>query len=365
MEELFHRWIVCGNLNAQKNLSAYCALDSEDGTPISEVEFDKHFWLSIDPEDRGEFIFEMNRLISMGENVDFNFRFYDYKKSQILSFNRKGLRRNGTVMGSCRVLSVVDDLNIKNYIDSVKSGVLVFDDFGEIVQANDKALNILNSKREDILNKFFIGDQFNIIDQDYNKIEYENYPNKKAERTKYPVLGEVIGIQKINTIDVQWLRCSAVVQYFSGKKYILFTFVDVSNQINDSREVSKFFDLSLNFLCIAGLDAKYKKINPQFCNLLGYSEDEILKKPILDLIHPGDKEKTIKAVSALAEGEKIINFENRYICKDGSYKSIDWKHGPEPGTGRIYAVGVDRTEERIREKHKEKISQIKKSLYIK
>ena len=130
-----------------------------------------------------------------------------------------------------------------------------------------------------------------------------------------------------------------------------------------NNELSKFFNLSLNLLCIAGVDAKFKRINPQFEKLLGYSEEELLKTPFIDLVHPEDREKTIEAVSELSEGKDVVNFENRYICKDGSLLNIRWTAAPEAEEGKIYAVGVDITEEKIEDRYKEQINRIR-TMYI-
>ena len=107
----------------------------------------------------------------------------------------------------------------------------------------------------------------------------------------------------------------------------MFTFVDESIQVNNSQELSKFFNLSLNLLCIANVDGTFEKINPQFKNLLGFEDQEILSTPILDFVHPDDREKTVKALEQLGEGKEVVNFENRYYAKD---KSLNILHGRGP-----------------------------------
>lgn len=77
-------------------------------------------------------------------------------------------------------------------------------------------------------------------------------------------------------------------------------------------------------MCIAGHDGYFKKVNPAFMRVLGYEERELLTTPYLDLVHPDDKEKTIKEANLLKAGSGSICFENRYLCKSGSIRWLQW-----------------------------------------
>jgi PAS domain S-box-containing protein len=111
-------------------------------------------------------------------------------------------------------------------------------------------------------------------------------------------------------------------------------------------ELDKFFDMSLDMLCIAGTDGYFKRVNPAWEKTLGYTRDELLARPYVEFIHPDDREKTAARAGDLARGEDIVSFENRYVCKYGTYRWFFWKATFDLDAQRIYATARDVTERR-------------------
>ncbi|MDE3253207.1 MAG: PAS domain S-box protein, partial [Bacteroidota bacterium] len=111
----------------------------------------------------------------------------------------------------------------------------------------------------------------------------------------------------------------------------------------------KLFNLSNDLICLAGTDGYFKKLNPPFTQVLGWDMDYLLTHPFAELIHPEDAEITRLEILKLAEGEQTINFTNRFRCKDGSYRILQWVASPEPGTPFLFAIARDITVEKTRE----------------
>jgi len=105
-----------------------------------------------------------------------------------------------------------------------------------------------------------------------------------------------------------------------------------------------FFKVTLDMLCIAGIDGFFKRINPAFTATLGYEEVELLGKPFLEFVHPEDREATQRAVARLGVGAPVISFQNRYHCKNGGYRWIEWNAAPDASQRLIYAAARDVTE---------------------
>ncbi len=109
--------------------------------------------------------------------------------------------------------------------------------------------------------------------------------------------------------------------------------------------MDRVFTMAHDMNCIAGFDGYFKKINPSWEKSLGYTEAEILSKPFIELVHPDDLEKT-KTIFAgqMEQGLEVLNFENRYRCKDGSYRRLIWNARTLVDERLIFASARDLTE---------------------
>ena len=120
---------------------------------------------------------------------------------------------------------------------------------------------------------------------------------------------------------------------------------------NQARDLKQLFNLSSDMLCVADINGFLKKINPAFTKILGYKEEELLSKPYLDFVHPEDKEKTERVIKEKLEvGDTVLHFENRFLCKDGTYKILEWTSNPMVSEGVTYAVAREITERKRTEK---------------
>lgn len=103
-----------------------------------------------------------------------------------------------------------------------------------------------------------------------------------------------------------------------------------------------YFQSSLDLLCIADSEGRFVRLNPQWEQVLGYRREELEGRPFFDLVHPGDMAATKQAMEQLLRQQPLLNFENRYRSRDGSYRWIEWRAQPR---GRfVYAAARDITE---------------------
>ena len=109
-------------------------------------------------------------------------------------------------------------------------------------------------------------------------------------------------------------------------------------------ELDRLFSMSLDLLCIAGIDGYFKHVNPAFTRTLGYRQKDLLSKAFIEFVHPEDHENTMAAVEQLAQGLDVVDFENRYRAADGAWRWLAWRSTSVPEEGLIFAVARDITE---------------------
>jgi len=121
------------------------------------------------------------------------------------------------------------------------------------------------------------------------------------------------------------------------------------NPVSDMHEYERLFELSIDMLCILTLDGTLEKCNPAWHTTLGYELSELHAKSMFGFIHPEDLGMTSLELQRLCNEKKACTFENRFLCKDGSYRWLLWNAIPALERGRIYAVARDRTDRRYNE----------------
>lgn len=111
-----------------------------------------------------------------------------------------------------------------------------------------------------------------------------------------------------------------------------------------SNENNRVFNYSITLNAVAGFDGYFKKLNPIWENIFGWTLEELKSKPFLDFVHPADRKATQEAAFKLSQGQNITTFDNRYLCKDGSYRWLIWNASSDPARQLIYASSIDFTE---------------------
>jgi two-component system sensor histidine kinase/response regulator len=108
-----------------------------------------------------------------------------------------------------------------------------------------------------------------------------------------------------------------------------------------NEELDRFFRLSLDLFCVATFDGYFVRVNPAWQHVLGFTDAELCASPFIEFVHPDDRAATVSSLSALTTGGHVIDFENRYRARDGSYKWLQWTAAPFPAQGLVYAAARD------------------------
>ncbi|WP_437964375.1 PAS domain S-box protein [Sorangium sp. So ce260] len=126
----------------------------------------------------------------------------------------------------------------------------------------------------------------------------------------------------------------------------------------------KLFRVSAGLLATADARGHFHDLNPAWERTLGWSLDELRARPFIEFVHPGDREATLAEATALFEGRTTSRFDNRYMCKDGSYRWLGWvacvDMDDPPSERLIYATALDVTSERERTEQFVQVAQLAK-----
>ncbi len=131
----------------------------------------------------------------------------------------------------------------------------------------------------------------------------------------------------------------------TGETYVVVTVQEITNQAQ--LDFEKFFNLIPDLACIVSTDGYFKKINPAWETTLGYTQEEVLKTPMLDFIHPDDLERTLGEIAKQGAEYRTEHFINRYRCKDGSYRIFDWTTTFNRDESTRFGIAKDITERRL------------------
>lgn len=116
-----------------------------------------------------------------------------------------------------------------------------------------------------------------------------------------------------------------------------------------TKELDKFFEIANDMFAFASNDGRFLRLSREWERALGYRMEDLNGAVFMDYVHPEDIEETKNAMEILSEKKPLMNFVNRYRCKDGTYKYIEWR-SVTPDGKLIYASARDITERKNYEK---------------
>jgi PAS domain S-box-containing protein len=128
------------------------------------------------------------------------------------------------------------------------------------------------------------------------------------------------------------------------------------NRLDVETKRNRFFTLALDMLAIADFSGTFKQLNPSWERTLGFTHDEMMARPLLDLVHADDREATAQQLEALRAGAPITYFENRFASKSGGYRWLGWTAAPFAEEGLVYIFARDLTERRRAEEERVKLT---------
>ncbi|MCB2195229.1 MAG: PAS domain S-box protein [Bacteroidetes bacterium] len=271
-----------------------------------------------------------------------NIKFYRDQNNEITG--TEGLIRDITEQKRLEEKLLESQQRFKNFMDHIPGAAFLKDKDNKLLYCNQEYASMLGTTPENLLNE----DLSETIPENLQRIYFQ-------ENEDIIKKGKLIVSESEFTAEKRlknWLTYKFPVSV-QNETFIGAISIDITSRrqaeqaLKESEEKFKtIFNMALSMICIADINtATFKVINPSFSRTLGYTEQELLSKPFLDFVHPDDKESTIQIIEkALKAGKTVIHFENRYRCKNGTYRWIEWNSHPVVDKGITYAIAYDITE---------------------
>lgn len=128
-----------------------------------------------------------------------------------------------------------------------------------------------------------------------------------------------------------------------------------------AEENVRIFNNVLGLGAICTYDGRFRKVNPAWEKTLGWKFHELIDRHVTDFIHPDDRARMEDIRIAITEGMTTSTFENRFRCRDGSFRWLLWSSSADAGRRIIYASAIDITS---RKKSEEELLMSKRNLEV-
>ncbi len=159
------------------------------------------------------------------------------------------------------------------------------------------------------------------------------------------------------TGEERWVTARGRVEYDAAGKPVAFpgALADITERKRAKEDRDRFFQLSLDMLAIISTDGYFLQASQAWTSTLGYTLEELTTQPYIEFVHPDDRAATLEEAQKLAQGIQTTAFENRYRCRDGSYRWILWSVAPFLEQKLLYCVARDVTDRKRAEAEREQL----------
>jgi len=269
--------------------------------------------------------------------------FFD-TKGALLGY--RGIDRDVTARKQAETALQESEEKFRSLVENAPTGIVIVSDAFRFAYVNDELCRMLGRPQAEIIDRDFR----DFLDEESRSLVGDHYLRRRAGE-------EVPGRYEFNIVrkDGETRRAeirSAVIRDSRGELQTIGQLLDVTERrraeeaLRDkTAELERYFTSALDLLCIADTDGCFRRLNPAWETILGYSVGELEGRRFLDFVHPDDVAPTRLALERLGEQKEVFNFVNRYRARDGSHRWIEWRSFPAGKV--IYAVARDITARKL------------------
>jgi len=238
----------------------------------------------------------------------------------------------------------------RGLFENAAVGMALMDAAGDFVQANPAFCRFLGRSNEE-LSKLSWTDVIHPDDRDLAGARRDRHV---AGDTEFSAL-ETRFLHKDGYTVWARLLGASVRGADHEPRFTLVQAIDLTEQRRLEEATGRLYSLTRDLFCTVGPDGYFKSINPAWERALGYSQAELMAQPFIDFVAEEDRPRTRREFDRLrAAGDLTLDFDNRYLHKDGTLRWLLWSAYLSEEDGLVYGAAKDvtdrkRSEERLRE----------------
>lgn len=128
--------------------------------------------------------------------------------------------------------------------------------------------------------------------------------------------------------------------------------------------LSQFIDLLLDAICVVDKTGRFEFVSAGAERIFGYTPEEMIGMQMLELVLPEDRERTLATAKEIMDGRFKVDFENRYVRKDGSIVDILWSARWSEDHQQRVAVARDITKRKNAERRQAALYEISEAVHV-
>ncbi|NQU67402.1 MAG: PAS domain S-box protein [Candidatus Marinimicrobia bacterium] len=253
------------------------------------------------------------------------------------------------------------EIKFRNLFETMIQGVVHQDKKGKIISANPSAEHILGLSLDQMQGRTSTDPRWKSIHEDGTDFPGDTHPAMVALKTGKPVSNAIMGVFNPKIEETRWININSIPLFNPGKKkayQVYSTFEDITKRMHSEEEHGSIIKAAMDGFIMSDSQGRFLDVNNAYCNLIGYSREELLKMSFKDVDIQENSEE-IEPHIQLVRDFGYDRFETQHRCKDGRTINIEISvNFVLTEGGRYYAFIRDITERKIAE-HALKVSEEK------
>jgi PAS domain S-box-containing protein len=332
------------------NLTLYASpqIESQTGYPPQAFVEDSELWIKLlHPEDRERVLAEDRRTDETGEPFRMEYRQIDHdgrtrwiRDEAVLVRDEEGLPRiwqgvmfDITERKEAEQKQRESEQRFRQLFEQSVDALFVYDEIGHIVDCNSQACRLLGYSREELLGLSVQDVSLDILTEERSSKERGGgTPWQRAlagEPGMFSFSTEGEGVRKEGTAFAAEVRVGSV--DYAGRRMILASVRDITERRRteealwqSERRFRAIFERASTGIVQIGLDGELIRFNDRFCEILGYTREELPTVEFRDILVPEDLERGAERSARSMLGEEGRNYSEGKLIrrKDGSWAWI-------------------------------------------